>query len=490
MCIRDSPYAIRESKEKFDIHASSHKIEKWNKILSNEGSVSKNTSPMTRDPMKKTQIGTIEPFQSIDTREKTHKGVSWLDSYNSILSSLENRTQGKKPGEAISKFQYNERKATGIENWGNTTRRDEYKVERPEKKSVLTPREEPNFNEIYKSKAASSSHLSTCLGKTLAENSYQSGSPIIERCVRDKIPAQNNFHFQDQGKSSNKINFSSVLQSNANKEPTNPGKVTLIYSDSVSQPSVEETPLQTEAISKEIPVTESSPKTACTSQLFTRKLSFMPESTKKILQKLTNVNVSQNSETNRKKADKESSDQLSAQPSLRRDRSNVINIGKMGESKTDTIECYDGETIDGIPYGRGRRIYPSGEIYIGNWTEGKRDGYGSLLYSDGSVRYEGQWRNDEFNGQGVLITLAKKPAGNVKLINPLKLVVTEDVVQRYEGSFTCGELNGICTLHFVTGEKFSGFFLRGMACGRGTFYSSDQRIIQGEWTDNAMTSIL
>ena len=40
--------------------------------------------------------------------------------------------------------------------------------------------------------------------------------------------------------------------------------------------------------------------------------------------------------------------------------------------------------------------------YVGDWVDGKRHGSGELACTDGSL-YDGQWRNDLFNGQGTNI---------------------------------------------------------------------------------------
>ena len=53
-------------------------------------------------------------------------------------------------------------------------------------------------------------------------------------------------------------------------------------------------------------------------------------------------------------------------------------------------------------YGRGIKIWPNGDIYIGYWQNGKLYGKGKLYYSDGDI-YEGDWLNDKRNGYGAYI---------------------------------------------------------------------------------------
>jgi hypothetical protein len=39
--------------------------------------------------------------------------------------------------------------------------------------------------------------------------------------------------------------------------------------------------------------------------------------------------------------------------------------------------------------------------YVGQWKDGKRDGYGKFFYSNGNI-YEGYWKNNKKEGFGIL----------------------------------------------------------------------------------------
>lgn len=43
----------------------------------------------------------------------------------------------------------------------------------------------------------------------------------------------------------------------------------------------------------------------------------------------------------------------------------------------------------------------SGAIYEGEWIDGKKDGYGTQQWIDGTI-YEGFWENDKANGKVIL----------------------------------------------------------------------------------------
>lgn len=44
-------------------------------------------------------------------------------------------------------------------------------------------------------------------------------------------------------------------------------------------------------------------------------------------------------------------------------------------------------------------VYDCGDIYEGNWSEGKRSGAGVMVYVNGD-RYEGYWNEDMKQGPG------------------------------------------------------------------------------------------
>ena len=60
---------------------------------------------------------------------------------------------------------------------------------------------------------------------------------------------------------------------------------------------------------------------------------------------------------------------------------------------------YDGETYDGefyldVFHGKGIFRYKNGDVYEGDWTGGKRNGFGKLTAADGKVKYQGEWKDN------------------------------------------------------------------------------------------------
>ena len=50
--------------------------------------------------------------------------------------------------------------------------------------------------------------------------------------------------------------------------------------------------------------------------------------------------------------------------------------------------------------GNGRKIYANGNVYIGNWVNGKSSGYGEYQHMPNGIKYKGQWVNDKQQGRG------------------------------------------------------------------------------------------
>jgi hypothetical protein len=53
---------------------------------------------------------------------------------------------------------------------------------------------------------------------------------------------------------------------------------------------------------------------------------------------------------------------------------------------------------------KGTLQYSNGDIYEGEWKNGKRDGKGTIIYGNGEFKgdkYVGDWLNDIKNGEGI-----------------------------------------------------------------------------------------
>ncbi len=164
-------------------------------------------------------------------------------------------------------------------------------------------------------------------------------------------------------------------------------------------------------------------------------------------------------------------------------------------------QCLSGNCYDGI----GTYLYPSGAKFSGHFANGKINGYGRLVFSDGRV-YEGEWKNHYRSGKGVMhFPKGDEYKGNFKKSKFFGYGTMKysngDVYQgtwkedypngkgvmayhngdRYEGEFRAGRLHGDGTMKYANGEKYVGKWKANKKEGKGTFYMTNGEVIVGFW---------
>ena len=112
----------------------------------------------------------------------------------------------------------------------------------------------------------------------------------------------------------------------------------------------------------------------------------------------------------------------------------------------DKNEKYTGRWENNLQNGLGIHIWYDNKLgnnkffrdrYVGQWKDGKREGYGKFFYSNGSI-YEGYWKNDKKEGFGILYVYDRnKIIGvfkndifitelkNIPIINPIPIIKNE-----------------------------------------------------------------
>ena len=126
-------------------------------------------------------------------------------------------------------------------------------------------------------------------------------------------------------------------------------------------------------------------------------------------------------------------------------------------------EIYVGQFKDGKANGQGTYIYADGEKYLGQFKDGKANGQGTNTWTNGD-KYVGQFINDNRTGQGTY-TFANG--------------------DKYVGQFTDNKLNGQGTYTFADGRTYVGQWKDSKYDGFGTFYNANGSIFQqGLWSNN------
>ena len=100
-------------------------------------------------------------------------------------------------------------------------------------------------------------------------------------------------------------------------------------------------------------------------------------------------------------------------------------------------------------------------IYEGEWRDGEPNGHGVLTWSSGEGRYEGEFVNGKFEGQGIV----DYPDGT-----------------HYEGGFRGGWYSGHGVCNYPSGIRYEGEYDDGNLVGQGTVYFADGTRFEGVFT--------
>lgn len=72
-----------------------------------------------------------------------------------------------------------------------------------------------------------------------------------------------------------------------------------------------------------------------------------------------------------------------------------------GKYQYSNCVVYEGFFKDSKQNGKGKYLYTTGDIYDGEFNMGNREGFGKFKWTDGT-RYEGDWKADVMNGKGTI----------------------------------------------------------------------------------------
>jgi hypothetical protein len=111
----------------------------------------------------------------------------------------------------------------------------------------------------------------------------------------------------------------------------------------------------------------------------------------------------------------------------------------------------------------GKYTFPSGNIYIGEYQNGVRNGQGIFFYFSGD-KYEGEYKDGKKHGQGIYTW-----------VNPF---------EQYVGKYKNGKMHGQGTYTYANGDKYVGGHKDGESHGQGTYtYTIGDKYV-GEYKDN------
>ena len=149
--------------------------------------------------------------------------------------------------------------------------------------------------------------------------------------------------------------------------------------------------------------------------------------------------------------------------------------------------AYEGEWKNGERDGLGMLFFEDETIFQGYFRNNKINGYGVCNHNDGEI-YEGFWVNFKANGFGLYKNRENAIYKGEWCDDKQHGFGIEKWPKgsSFQGMYYEDNREGIGILRFDKSIYYEGEFNNGLISGIGTFYFSDGRKYQGEWKNNKM----
>lgn len=132
-----------------------------------------------------------------------------------------------------------------------------------------------------------------------------------------------------------------------------------------------------------------------------------------------------------------------------------------GKKTWPSGDVYTGDFYMALEHGQGKKEFANGDVYEGGWKNGCHDGEGRTTYENGD-HYEGTWLKGLKSGSG---TMRK----------------TRENGDVYEGECFNGLEHGMGTLTCANGNVFSGSWKKGEMHGEGTHTYANGDVVRGKF---------
>ena len=158
--------------------------------------------------------------------------------------------------------------------------------------------------------------------------------------------------------------------------------------------------------------------------------------------------------------------------------------GKLDFEVEDGFAHYDGDFKNSEMHGRGVLVFPDKSRAEGDFKHDKMNGTIKATIADGGS-YEGEVRNNLPHGKGHQITSSGEEYYG-ELVDGKRegkgtLLLTNGDI--YEGQFKDGLAEGTGTLTTAEGEIYEGQFKKGMPNGKGIFTMTDGEVARGQFVN-------
>jgi hypothetical protein len=154
----------------------------------------------------------------------------------------------------------------------------------------------------------------------------------------------------------------------------------------------------------------------------------------------------------------------------------------------DETATWSGPCVNHRAEGSGALIWRSGseeQRYDGEMKDGRLNGHGIYVFTYG-VQYEGDFKNDDFEGKGIFTQPGVRYEGmwhaGKKNGHGLLTTINGD---RYDGAFKDDQITGEGSLTLADGRHYEGTLLDGKPNGKGTM-TDPSGTISGTWTNGCL----
>lgn len=140
---------------------------------------------------------------------------------------------------------------------------------------------------------------------------------------------------------------------------------------------------------------------------------------------------------------------------------------------------YVGEWSNNVRHGFGALKHPNGEEYLGEWADGRMEGVGRLTAANGDV-YEGSFKEHKYNGMGLFVEGA---TGNTFMgyfvdgkAQGMGVLSLASKGEKYKGEFDLNYRHGKGVCCYANGSKYAGSWYRGLASGFGIYLAPQSTV--------------
>jgi hypothetical protein len=183
----------------------------------------------------------------------------------------------------------------------------------------------------------------------------------------------------------------------------------------------------------------------------------------------------------------------------------------INEEYLNITDNYQGSIVVEAKTSKKTIKYKDGSKYVGQISNGKRNGTGTMYYTNGD-KYSGKWKNDYYNGKGTYkfdegITL-KGTFNKNGLVNGKYMYYDDDgeytitiknkkatgeviaemyTGNKYTGTYKNDAFNGEVKIVYDNDDVYSGSVVEGLKSGIGKYKWDEGDWYQGNWANDMMS---